>query len=121
MFCKTKLFGSYKLTPLHDGPALPACMGGLAPRMLVTSSHVPLGEETVPVSRNEQFRGFLLGETPLLLLKLSQRCFLLQSETSFNLISEKCDILSILRDHPENRIYQRKIQVRPGRGERILD
>lgn len=32
------------------------------------------------------------------------------SETSFNLISEKCDILSILRDHPENRIYQRKIQ-----------
>uniref|UniRef100_A0A8C2LZS5 ubiquitinyl hydrolase 1 n=1 Tax=Cricetulus griseus TaxID=10029 RepID=A0A8C2LZS5_CRIGR len=34
----------------------------------------------------------------------------LQSETSFNLISEKCDILSILRDHPENRIYQRKIQ-----------
>ncbi|XP_066132053.1 ubiquitin thioesterase OTUB2 isoform X1 [Saccopteryx bilineata] len=31
-------------------------------------------------------------------------------ETSFNLISEKCDILSILRDHPENRIYQRKIQ-----------
>uniref|UniRef100_A0AAA9TLW8 ubiquitinyl hydrolase 1 n=1 Tax=Bos taurus TaxID=9913 RepID=A0AAA9TLW8_BOVIN len=33
-----------------------------------------------------------------------------QSETSFNLISEKCDILSILRDHPENRIYQRKIQ-----------
>lgn len=37
--------------------------------------------------------------------------FLFQSETSFNLISEKCDILSILRDHPENRIYQRKIQV----------
>ena len=36
--------------------------------------------------------------------------FLFQSETSFNLISEKCDILSILRDHPENRIYQRKIQ-----------
>ncbi|KAI4535224.1 hypothetical protein MG293_014450 [Ovis ammon polii] len=35
---------------------------------------------------------------------------LIQSETSFNLISEKCDILSILRDHPENRIYQRKIQ-----------
>ncbi|VFV18144.1 ubiquitin thioesterase otub2 [Lynx pardinus] len=34
------------------------------------------------------------------------------SETSFDLISEKCDILSILRDHPENRIYQRKIQVR---------
>ncbi|XP_021035303.1 ubiquitin thioesterase OTUB2 isoform X3 [Mus caroli] len=34
----------------------------------------------------------------------------LQSETSFSLISEKCDILSILRDHPENRIYQRKIQ-----------
>ncbi|XP_045057506.2 ubiquitin thioesterase OTUB2 isoform X1 [Desmodus rotundus] len=34
----------------------------------------------------------------------------MQSETSFNLISEKCDILSILRDHPENRIYQRKIQ-----------
>ncbi|MBV95777.1 Ubiquitin thioesterase OTUB2, partial [Eschrichtius robustus] len=33
-----------------------------------------------------------------------------QSEASFNLISEKCDILSILRDHPENRIYQRKIQ-----------
>uniref|UniRef100_A0ABI7Z7L9 ubiquitinyl hydrolase 1 n=1 Tax=Felis catus TaxID=9685 RepID=A0ABI7Z7L9_FELCA len=32
------------------------------------------------------------------------------SETSFDLISEKCDILSILRDHPENRIYQRKIQ-----------
>ncbi|KAF7467067.1 Hypothetical predicted protein [Marmota monax] len=34
----------------------------------------------------------------------------IKSETSFNLISEKCDILSILRDHPENRIYQRKIQ-----------
>ncbi|XP_007447397.1 PREDICTED: ubiquitin thioesterase OTUB2 [Lipotes vexillifer] len=33
-----------------------------------------------------------------------------QSEASFNLISEKCDTLSILRDHPENRIYQRKIQ-----------
>ncbi|KAL4692655.1 hypothetical protein H8959_016465 [Pygathrix nigripes] len=32
------------------------------------------------------------------------------SETSFNLISEKCDILSILRDHPENRIYRRKIE-----------
>nr|KAF6388193.1 OTU deubiquitinase, ubiquitin aldehyde binding 2 [Myotis myotis] len=32
------------------------------------------------------------------------------TETSFHLISEKCDILSILRDHPENRIYQRKIQ-----------
>ncbi|XP_044518067.1 ubiquitin thioesterase OTUB2 [Gracilinanus agilis] len=32
------------------------------------------------------------------------------SESSFNLISEKCDILSILCDHPENRIYQRKIQ-----------
>lgn len=44
-------------------------------------------------------------------------CF--QSETSFHLISEKCDILSILRDHPENRIYQRKIQVRQGPEERV--
>lgn len=52
-----------------------------------------------------------------LLLKLAQLCcFVFQSETAFNLISEKCDILSILRDHPENRIYQRKIQVRRGSG-----
>uniref|UniRef100_A0A8C0KNT5 ubiquitinyl hydrolase 1 n=1 Tax=Canis lupus dingo TaxID=286419 RepID=A0A8C0KNT5_CANLU len=42
---------------------------------------------------------------------VTRLCFpFFQSETSFNLISEKCDILSILRDHPENRIYQRKIQ-----------
>uniref|UniRef100_A0A6I8NU17 Ubiquitin thioesterase n=1 Tax=Ornithorhynchus anatinus TaxID=9258 RepID=A0A6I8NU17_ORNAN len=33
-----------------------------------------------------------------------------QNKPSFNLISEKCDILSILNEHPENRIYQRKIQ-----------
>lgn len=54
------------------------------------------------------------GSTALqCLLKWSQfRFFVFQSETSFNLISEKCDILSILRDHPENRIYHRKIQVR---------
>ncbi|XP_027954586.1 ubiquitin thioesterase OTUB2 isoform X1 [Eumetopias jubatus] len=52
----------------------------------------------------------LLGRNLSVALKLSQLCFFLQSETSFNLISEKCDILSILRDHPENRIYQRKIQ-----------
>ncbi|XP_038606702.1 ubiquitin thioesterase OTUB2 [Tachyglossus aculeatus] len=32
------------------------------------------------------------------------------NKPSFNLISEKCDILSILNEHPENRIYQRKIQ-----------
>ncbi|KAB0402422.1 hypothetical protein E2I00_001404, partial [Balaenoptera physalus] len=43
-----------------------------------------------------------VGESPTVAFEIS--------EASFNLISEKCDILSILRDHPENRIYQRKIQ-----------
>lgn len=59
--------------------------------------------------------GLSIGESPAVAFEIVTALLLFsvfQSETSFNLISEKCDILSILRDHPENRIYQRKIQVR---------
>lgn len=121
MFCKTKFFGSYKLISLYDGSVLFVCMGGLAFRTLVIFLYVFFGEEIVFVFCNEQFRGFLFGEIFLLFLKLLQRCFFLQSEISFNLILEKCDIFLIFRDYFENRIYQRKIQVRSGRGERIFD
>lgn len=61
----------------------------------------------------QDLKGHELGEPPQFGNSPSISSFpVFQSETSFNLISEKCDILSILRDHPENRIYQRKIQVR---------
>lgn len=76
------------------------------------------GRVTVPVSGNHSSEAFYLVKAHQLLLKWSQPRFIFQSETSFNLISEKCDILSILRDHPENRIYQRKIQVRLRGGRR---
>lgn len=77
------------------------------PSNIVT--HACCGKVTIAVSGNYRSKPFCWLKAPQLLLK---SFFIFQSETSFNLISEKCDILSILRDHPENRIYQRKIQVR---------
>lgn len=77
-------------------------------------SHVPFGGRWQSLCQaTSSSEALNLVRAHLLLLKWPQLCFLcFQSETSFHLISEKCDILSILRDHPENRIYQRKIQVR---------
>lgn len=81
--------------------------------MPVTCSHIPSkGGRHVLVCVTGCSEA-ISSKSPASIFEASLECFffLFQSETSFNLISEKCDILSILRDHPENRIYQRKIQV----------